>query len=99
MPAIADMKNERSVNLRPRSTNSPGMRASRPAVPSPSSPGVDFPATIEGFLDWYQKSGLQRRSMRIGAAKPALAPALQNLQKPGFDGFAGPRWPVIRPKK
>ncbi len=23
--------------------------------------GVDFPATIEGFRDWYRASGLQRR--------------------------------------
>ena len=37
--------------------------------------GVDSPATIEGFFDWYQKSGLQRRTMRLGATKPALVHA------------------------
>jgi hypothetical protein len=27
--------------------------------------GVDFPATLEGFLDWYYASGLQRREIRV----------------------------------
>ena len=26
--------------------------------------GEDFPATIEGFQDWYRKSGLMRRNLR-----------------------------------
>lgn len=26
--------------------------------------GVDFPATIEGFQDWYLKSGLMRKNLR-----------------------------------
>ncbi len=27
--------------------------------------GIDFPASIESFCAWYQKSGLQRKSMRL----------------------------------
>ena len=30
--------------------------------------GIDFDASLEGFVCWYQKSGLQRRELRIGAA-------------------------------
>ena len=29
--------------------------------------GEDFPASIEGFMDWYAKSGLQRRKVTMGA--------------------------------
>jgi hypothetical protein len=28
--------------------------------------GIDFNASLEGFAKWYSRSGLQRRSLRIG---------------------------------
>lgn len=28
--------------------------------------GEDFPASIEGFVEWYGKSGLMRRKMTVG---------------------------------
>lgn len=30
--------------------------------------GIDFPATIEGFVSWYQRSGLMRRSIKVQGA-------------------------------
>lgn len=28
--------------------------------------GIDFEASLEGFISWYQRSGLERRQVRIG---------------------------------
>lgn len=30
--------------------------------------GEDFPATIEGFISWYETSGLQRRTVALRTA-------------------------------
>ena len=70
MPAIADMKNEHLSTLG-RALDQHAWHAREQARGALALiVGVDFAATIEGFLDWIRKA-----TYRIGATKPAFGNA------------------------